>query len=146
MFDPVDVSISPAPKVRRYFAEVPQCFLYGFRVACAVLCRALLESALVETLDPDRQIKKQHRKESRKGKLKGKEDSYLLVLIEKAAKAGILVDDRPLWAERIKNAGDKAIHERDVFDRKYNSDQSLANLVDNTRKILEDLYSPISTT
>ena len=34
----------PSKEVQRYFQEAHDCYLYGFEVACAVLCRQVLES------------------------------------------------------------------------------------------------------
>jgi len=38
--------------IKQYFHEAHRCYLYGFHVACAVLCRAILESAHKATTDP----------------------------------------------------------------------------------------------
>jgi hypothetical protein len=42
----------PNPRVQKYFDQAHRCHLYGLGIACAVLCRAILESALVERIDP----------------------------------------------------------------------------------------------
>jgi hypothetical protein len=139
--DPVALSREPSPKIRRYFAEVHDCFLYGGSVACAVLCRALLESALIERIDPDGRVLRLLREERKLGKAKGQERSYFQVLIRDAEKQSVLTDDRPFWAKRIKDAGDTAIHNLREFDEKYGGDGEMAAVVDNTRKVLEDLYS-----
>lgn len=46
--------------VRRYFEEAHHCFLYGFGIACAVLRRVILESALRELIDPDGSDRRAH--------------------------------------------------------------------------------------
>jgi hypothetical protein len=53
--DPKDISNQSLVK---YFEEAHSCFLYGFRVAGAVLCRAMLETALKELFDPDSRIER----------------------------------------------------------------------------------------
>jgi hypothetical protein len=46
----------PRKDVKKYFEEAHRCYLYGFPIACAVLCRAILESSFKEIVDPDQRI------------------------------------------------------------------------------------------
>lgn len=109
----------------RYFKEAHRCFLYDFRIACAVLCRAVVESALKEVVDPRGEINR----ELAKG------DSYFDELV-KAAKT--LGDDRPC-ATDVKKAGNYAIHDVKRFENEYGGER-LDEVLHNTRKVLVDLY------
>jgi hypothetical protein len=133
--DPVAIKEIPSKNVREYFKEAHSCYLFGQRVACAVLCRAMLESALVQKLDPTGSVESDTLRRRRGGQEK---HSYFLALLEKST--ALLSDDRPEWAKKIKNAGDWAIHDFERFNREFPADR-LGQIVDNTRKILIDLYS-----
>lgn len=137
-FDPVEVSRSPAPNVRDYFTEVHNCFLYDFRVACAVLCRALLETALQERLYPKKQSKPKNRSKDLTPKERKK--STILKLLDLAKELGILDGSRVEAGENTKDAGDAAIHRLDDFKGLCDSDDKLFGILDGTRKVLEDLY------
>jgi hypothetical protein len=130
----------PRKDVKKYFQEAHRCYLYGFPVACAVLCRALLESALEEVVDPDRRIDRLleiEAKNSRRPK-----QSYIGRLIDEAAKKHILTDDRPRCATEVRDAGNEAIHEYELFEKRLQDPlRGIADIVDSTRKILIDLYS-----
>jgi hypothetical protein len=123
--DSLDLPAVPQ-RVRQYFEEAHRCFLYGFRVACAVLCRAILESALEETIDPDGVIKAKL--------LKGQ--SYFRALVNNAEK---LKDDKPC-AFDVKDAGDWAIHDVKRFNKTY-AGERFNEVVHNTRKVLIVLYA-----
>lgn len=127
-------------RVKEYFAEAHRCYLYGFPVACAVLCRAILESALEEVIDPDGRIGQLLRDEAKKP---GKEkQSYIGWLIEEAAKKHILIDDRPKCAIEVRDAGNDAIHNHGKFEKRLQDPlRDIAFIVNSTRKILIDLYS-----
>ena len=45
-FDQLSLDQVPDKDVKRYFSEAHLCYLCGFNVACAVLCRAILACAL----------------------------------------------------------------------------------------------------
>lgn len=64
--DEVDLPTVPQ-STRAYFYEAHRCYLYGFQIACAVLCRAILESALRELVDADGKIGNQVHNTHRKG-------------------------------------------------------------------------------
>ncbi|MBZ5506879.1 MAG: hypothetical protein LAO78_15595 [Acidobacteriia bacterium] len=116
------------PKVARYFEEVHRCFLFGMNIACAVLCRAFLEAALIERVGPQRQSRKSV----------GRQDSAISRMIVAAASVGLLKENRPAKAEAIKEAGDLAIHNYDEFRKTYS--HRMGEIVDDMRKILMDLY------
>lgn len=115
--------------VRNYFEEAHRCYLYGFHIACAVLCRAILESALIQKADPKRQIEN----ELRKGR------SYFKALVDEATKRKLLTDGTPEWAEHVKRAGDEAVHNFKKFNRDYTADK-LEEVLLKSRKVLEELY------
>jgi hypothetical protein len=119
-------------KVARYFLEAHRCHLLGLRVACAVLCRALLEAALVERIDPGYKLKPLPGHDSI-----GLGDSHISNMI-RAASGWYLMDDRPEAADRIREAGNWAIHSYSRFEKTYS--HRLGEIVDDTRKILIDLY------
>ena len=106
----------PREDVKKYFEEAHRCYLYGFPVACAVLCRAILESALVEVIDPDRRIDRLLDEEA---KTAGKRrQSYVERLVHEAEKKQILTDDRPKCAIDIRDAGNEAIHDYGKFEER----------------------------
>jgi hypothetical protein len=57
----LELKTIPRPGVEVHYTEVHRCYLYGFRVACAVLCRAMLESALKEKHRPRRKAPREKR-------------------------------------------------------------------------------------
>jgi hypothetical protein len=46
------LEVVPNQRVQFLFEQAHRCYLYGFHLACAVFCRAILEGALKETADP----------------------------------------------------------------------------------------------
>jgi hypothetical protein len=122
-------------EVRGYFEEAHHCYLYGFNVACAVLCRALLESALEDVCDPMHQIEEQVNRRGIRG------ESYFQTLVSKANSDGLLTDDRPRCAKDVRNAGNDAIHNLTKFNHKWLA--RMGEILDNTRKILIDLYAEV---
>ncbi|MBZ5671568.1 MAG: DUF4145 domain-containing protein [Acidobacteriia bacterium] len=139
----VDVSQAPDP-LRGYFKEVHNCFLYGFPIAGAVLCRALLEAALKAkyearnqgtTWKPSKDLPPEERKQSK-----------ILKLLDRAQKERILDGSRVEAAENVKDAGDAAIHRPEDFQKCWGHDDQLRRLVEDTRKVLEDLYRATQAT
>jgi hypothetical protein len=131
-------------RVKRYWQEAHRCYLYGFPIACAVLCRSILESALVELIDPDRRIHQMLAEGARK--FSRPKESYIGRLVEEATKRNILTDDRPKCAIEVRDAGNDAIHKYGEFEKRLNDPlRGIAYIVDSTRKILIDLYSGGST-
>lgn len=119
----------PNEDVKRYFGEAHRCYLYGFNIACAVLCRAILASALESVCDPKRII----RRRVAPGK------SYFEALVRKASEVGLLMDDRPEWAIKIRDAGNDAIHNFPLFKEHWS--KNVDEILLNARKVLLDLYT-----
>ena len=126
--DSLTISRVPNEAVKGYFEEAHRCYLFGFPVACVVLCRAILASALEDCCDPRRQIYA----------VTPRNHSYFKALVENARLQGLLSDDRPEWAIKIKDAGDHAIHDLPKFSEHWRS--KVEDILLNTRKILLDLY------
>jgi hypothetical protein len=130
----------PREDVKKYFEEAHRCYLYGFFVACAVLCRAMLESALVQVIDPDGRIDQDFREKTKKdGKPK---ESYIGRLVDEAVEKNVLTDDRRQCAIEVRDAGNEAIHDYEKFTERLRDPlRGIAFIVDSTRKVLIDLYS-----
>lgn len=127
-----ELNLKGIPKgIQQYFEEAHRCYLYGFHVACAVLCRAILESALKATTDPKGAIER--------SLPTGR--SYFKELVEKAKplQGGTNgSDDRPCALD-VKDACDWAIHDVRRFNQTYGG-KRLPEVLANTRKVLFDLY------
>jgi hypothetical protein len=126
----VDVGKVHDSGTRAYFQEAHRCYLYGFNAACAVMCRAILESALKEKVDPDGMVER--------NLPKGASLFYLLLGksgLEEALKCG---------AEQVKKAGDAAAHEYNNFQREYQGKGKIEEGLAVTRDVLARLY-PRST-
>ncbi len=137
----VDASQIPDPNIRAYFEEAHRCYLYGFNAACAVMCRAILESALKAKFDPDGRIEW----ELYRSKLdphsnietrSPKEKSLFYVLIEKSRLEKALKDG----AEQVKQGGDFAIHNYTRFQKEYQSQGLVEEGLAVTRDVLANLY------
>lgn len=118
----------PNPRVQQYFDQAHRCYLFGLESACAVLCRAILEAALIEKVDPQYKLQPAN----------GSSESHISRMIEKAT-GRFLDHERAQCAEEVKDAGNKAIHDLSVFRMKY--EKRMGEIVDNTRKIVIDLYT-----
>ena len=119
--------------VKRYFYEALRCYLYGFRIACAVLCRAILAAALENVCDPKGIVKR--------AVVSG--DSYFKALVNRAKQDKRLTDDRPDCAMKVRDAGNDAIHDFQEFQRRWSN--RLDEIVVDTRKVLLDLYTSCKT-
>jgi Domain of unknown function (DUF4145) len=117
----VGLKIVPNKQVQLSFEEAHRCYLYGFHLACAVFCRAIVEGALREAVQADKELR------------------TIYALVEVARKKGALTGDRPKCARDVDKAGNLAIHEPDKFD-KYYSAEKVEGILVNTRKVLEELY------
>jgi hypothetical protein len=125
-----DMPVRPLnAKVERYFDQAHRCHLYGLDIACAVLCRAILESALVDKVDPRRLLQSGRNVSC---------ESYISRLIDKA-RGTFLDEERVKCAVDVRDAGNNAIHNLPVFRARYES--RMGEIVDNTRKIVIDLYA-----
>ena len=124
----------PSESVEKYFEEAHRCFLYGFPIATAVLCRAVLAARLEELrdqLDPNGTLKQEVEKAP-----PGKTPSEYKLLIKRAAQEGLLDESRPLvggaqsphWAEPIIEAGNLASHNLEKFNKQYSGDEGAAKV------------------
>ncbi|MGA8491936.1 MAG: hypothetical protein WB711_16030, partial [Terriglobales bacterium] len=56
-----------------------------------------------------------------------------------AVEKSILTGDRPRCVREVAKAGNKAIHDPEMFNRDY-SGEKIEEVLTNTRKVLEELY------
>jgi Domain of unknown function (DUF4145) len=120
--DRLGLELVPNQRVQFLFEEAHRCYLYGFHLACAVFCRAILEGALKEVADPQSET-----------------NQSIHDMIAVAVEKNILSADRPRCAREVAKAGNRAIHDPEMFDRDYSSEK-VAEILLNTRKVLEELY------
>jgi hypothetical protein len=120
--DRVGLEIVPNRRVQFLFEEAHRCYLYGFHLACAVFCRAILEGALKEIADP-----------------RNDTNQSIHDMIAVAVEKRLLTDDRPRCARDVAKAGNKAIHDPEMFHRDY-SPENVEEILTSTRKVLEELY------
>ena len=134
--DEVDLPNVPQ-STRTYFYEAHRCYLNGFQIACAVLCRAILESALKEVVDADGKIDKRVQNSQRRT-ASGAENGRLSYY-EALVRAADLPDDRPKCAMEVRDAGNDAIHSLTAFNKRWGG--KLDEVLLNTRKVLLDLFA-----
>jgi hypothetical protein len=120
--DRVGLAIVPNKRVQLLFEEAHRCYLYGFHLACAVFCRAIVEGALKEVVDPESETNR-----------------TIHDMVAVAVEKGLLTDARPRCAREVAKAGNRAIHDPEMFGRDY-SPERVAEILTNTRKVLEELY------
>jgi Domain of unknown function (DUF4145) len=120
--DRMGLGFVPNRRVQFLFEEAHRCYLYGFHLACAVFCRAILEGALKEIADPNTET-----------------NQSIHDMIAVAVEKRLLTDDRPRCAREVAKAGNRAIHDPELFDRDYSAEQ-VKEILTNTRKVLEELY------
>jgi hypothetical protein len=120
--DRMGLEIVPNRRVQFLFEEAHRCYLYGFHLACAVFCRAILEGALKEVADPQTET-----------------NQSIHDMIAAAVEKRLLTDVRPRCAREVAKAGNRAIHDPEMFDRDYSADK-IEEILINTRKVLEELY------
>ena len=116
------LEIVPNRRVQFLFEEAHRCYLYGFHLACAVFCRAILEGALKEIADPHSET-----------------NQSIHDMIAVAVEKRLLTDVRPRCAREVAKAGNRAIHDPEMFDRDYSAEK-VQEILTNTRKVLEELY------
>jgi hypothetical protein len=134
----------PKRSVQIYFEEAHRCYLYGFNLACAVMCRAILESALKARYEPEEETTA--RKPSKELPPNKRKYSPILKWLDRAQEEKILDGSRVEAGENIKDAGDWAVHRPDEFEANWGGDDELEQLVDDTRKVVEDLHRATPTT
>jgi hypothetical protein len=120
--DRLGLELVPNRRVQFLFEEAHRCYLYGFHLACAVFCRAILEGALKEIADPQSET-----------------SQSIHDMIAVAMEKSLLTDDRPRCARDVAKAGNKAIHDPEMFHRDYSA-EGVEEVLTNTRKVLEELY------
>jgi len=120
--DRVGLEIVPNRRVQFLFDEAHRCYLYGFHLACAVFCRAILEGALKEIADPQSET-----------------NQSIHDMIAVAVEKRLLTDVRPRCAREVSKAGNRAIHDPEMFERDYSAEK-VEEILTNTRKVLEELY------
>jgi hypothetical protein len=91
-------------------------------LACAVFCRAILAGALKEVADPHSET-----------------NQSIHEMIAMAVEMGILTDDRPRCGREVAKAGNRAIHDPEMFVRDYSAEKVQEVLI-NTRKVQQELY------
>jgi hypothetical protein len=116
-----------SPWVQEYFAEAHRCYLHGFEVACAVLCRGLLEAVLIDLVDPTYRLSRGSRPLH----------SHLSCMIE-AARGKFLDEKGAVAASLVRDCGNSAIHDLKAFREEYVP--RLGEIVDATRQIVSYLY------
>ncbi len=120
--DRVGLEIVPNKRVQVLFDEAHRCYLYGFHLACAVFCRAIVEGALKEVADPQSET-----------------NQSIHDMIAVAVEKRLLTDVRPRCAREVAKAGNRAIHDPEMFERDYSAEK-VEEILINTRKVLEELY------
>jgi len=118
----VGLEIVPNQRVQFLFEEAHRCYLYGFHLACAVFCRAILEGALKEVVDP-----------------RSETNQSIHEMIGVAVEKNILSGDRPRCVREVAKAGNKAVHDPEMFNRDYSAGK-VEEVLTNTRRVLEELY------
>jgi hypothetical protein len=116
------LEVVPNQRVQFLFEEAHRCYLYGFHLACAVFCRAILEGAFKEVADP-----------------RSETSQSIHDMIASSVEKRLLTGDRPRFAREVAKAGNKAIHDPEMFNRDY-SQEKVEEVLTNTRKVLEELY------
>jgi hypothetical protein len=115
--DPVQLKVS-SDSVKALFQAAHEVYLYGFDIACIALCRGLIDHALKDKLA-----------------VEPSERPALRKLIDRAARAQLLAGRERACAERVEEAGNKAMH--DLFNLRRTA-QEVLNC---TRRVLNELYA-----
>lgn len=122
-----DLRRIPNKSVQRTFLEAHRCYLYGFDQSCAIWCRAILEAALIETIDPQGALRPN-----------SKNESYIANMVHSLTGQSRIKDAR--LALQIRDAGNDAVHSPESFRQTWSFARIEENLL-GTRLILEDLYA-----
>lgn len=116
-----------SPWVQQYFEEAHRCYISGFEVACAVLCRGLVEAVLTDLVDPTYHLVRNA----------DSHHSHLTNMID-AAKGKLLSRKSAASAEMIRDCGNSAIHDLKTFREQYAP--LLGQILEETRRIVGELY------
>ena len=111
-----------------YFEEAHRCELAGQRIAAVVLCRAVLEAALISSTDQTGWIKNQMNQQR----------SYIEAMLIEARLRGLIDGSRFEQGMQVRDAGNDAIHDLIRFHHCFAN--KVPEIIDGTRKILEDLF------
>lgn len=117
----------PNLDVQRAFEEAHRCYLYGFGLGSTILCRSTIECALQD-----------HLSKQRKSLPTRPEELTLNDLLQVPA-SRTLLGDYYHFADKVRQAGNKAVHRPADFDVSYSFDEIEALLI-NTRQVIEHLY------
>jgi hypothetical protein len=145
--EPVDASVQSNEETTEYFREVHKCLIYGLRIATAVMCRALLEAALEETVG-DSESEHPSRGEDyeqtwvRSNALspKKRRGSPILRMLDSARQLNRLSEDLVRKGEEAKDAGDCAVHRLSYFREHFEKDNVMLEVVRGARQVIEALY------
>jgi len=114
---PVQLRVTSNP-VKALFQAAHEAYLYGFDIACIALCRGLIDHALKDKL-----------------RVPSSERPALRSLIDRAAQARLLDGRKRKCAERVEEAGNKAMHDLS------NLRGTAQEVLDCTRAVLNKLYA-----
>ena len=114
---PVQLKVTSNP-VKALFQAAHEVYLYGFDIACIALCRGLIDHALKDKLS-----------------VPPSERAALRSLIDRAARARLLEGEERKRAERVEEAGNKAMHDLS------NLRGTAQEVLDYTRSVLNRLYA-----
>jgi hypothetical protein len=117
--DPVQLKVTN-DSVKRLFQAAHEVYLYGFDVACIALCRGLIDHALKDKLS-----------------VPPNERPALRSLIDRASRDKLLQGPERDCAERVEDAGNKAMHNLSNLRR------TAQEILDCTRMVLNKLYAEI---
>jgi len=117
--DPIQLKVTSDP-VKALFQAAHEAYLYGFDVACIALCRGLIDHALKDKLS-----------------VPPNERPALRSLIDRAGRAKLLEGRERDCAERVEEAGNKAMHDLSNLRR---TAQEVLNC---TRRVLNELYAEV---
>jgi hypothetical protein len=115
--DPVQLKVT-SNSVKALFQAAHEVYLYGFDIACIALCRGLIDHALKDKLS-----------------VPPSERPALRLLIDRAARANLLEARERDRAERVEEAGNKAMH--NLSDLRRTAEEVL----NYTRTVLNKLYA-----
>jgi len=115
--DPLQLNVTSDP-VKALFQAAHEVYLYGFDIACIALCRGLIDHALKDKLS-----------------VPSSERPALRALIDRAHRAHLLEARERDRAERVEEAGNKAMH--NLSDLRRTAEEVL----NCTRIVLNKLYA-----
>lgn len=118
---------TPDRSVQLAFEEAHRCYLYGFHKACAVLCRATVESSLREAL-----------KAAGYNDLADPANSLYDIMRDERARR--LLGSHQGAADNVRIAGNEAVHGSSGLEQSGAADK-VQNVLQDTRKVVHHLYA-----